>query len=64
MVSIVGFASCFKMLQSTDRCVKRHPGILPGQQTALTKQPFHELSANESETYGFHFPCNRLSLNN
>ena len=36
--------------------MKRHLGILHGQQTALTKQPFDELSTNESETYGFNFP--------
>jgi hypothetical protein len=39
-----------------EQCLKRHWGILPGQQTALLKQQFDELSANDSEAYGFNFP--------
>lgn len=52
----VGFASCFKDVEKHRSAYEEALGIFPGQQTALTKQQFDELSANESETYGFNFP--------
>lgn len=37
---------------------------LLGYQRVLTKPHFHELSVNESETYGLHFPENTWILKN
>lgn len=56
VVLIVVLFPVLKMLKSIEWYMKRHLGILPGQQRALVKQQFDELSANESETYGFNFP--------
>lgn len=52
----VGFASCFKDVEKHRMVYEEAQGIISGQQTALIKQQFDELSANKSETYGFHFP--------